>query len=702
MAAIPVMRPDPIGRAFGRIFKRPEPLTVSQWADRHRLMVDKEAVERGRWKTDRTPYLRGVMDAMDSPYIRRVTIRKGERVGGTEAVLNALYYRIDRRPGNVLWVYPNLDVAQQIVSKRIIPTVREVPELSRHLGVSPRDLKVLEIEFDRMTLRSAGSNSESRLEASGYVMVVVDERDRCVPNVVDTVRGRVATYPDHLIVTLGTPTDEMVGIDADYHEGDMRQFHVPCTRCGVFFVRQFEQFKWNPGPDNDVKKADPADVAREAWCRCPACNGRIEGYENLDQLRGGLWVPDACCVDVVDGKPVAVHKSTGEEWKEGSTGPHASFDVSGFLNPFQSNIFGYIASEWVGNGGHASRDWVNRRCGQPYTTQSVSKKLKASELRVLCTQLEHGGYKLGVVPAPSGLTRAMVNDPAELAKAATQGLIRPESGVLALSAGVDVQNDRVYVEVVGWSAAGERCWLIDFREIPRRQGDELRSLAEWIDGRTYPVINPRTGEDLGRIGVTAVGVDSGHYTDEVYAFCGPRAARSVFSTKGYQVLLNDQKLIEWSDIDPDPNGKTAWAKANATKLLRINTNRFKTVIADAIVRGLGDPKGSEVRFPEDAPETLLEHLVSEERRPGKLVRGVRKFEWALRPGRTQNHGLDCRVINHAIAQAMNVSALKVGYLVQQLLRSMDPNDKATPTTSAAVSAGGGSAGGRVIGRIGKK
>lgn len=48
---------------------RPPPLlTVSEWADRYRRLFTKAAAEPGHWRTDRIPYLRGIMDAL-SPHM---------------------------------------------------------------------------------------------------------------------------------------------------------------------------------------------------------------------------------------------------------------------------------------------------------------------------------------------------------------------------------------------------------------------------------------------------------------------------------------------------------------------------------------------------------------------------------------------------------------------------------------------------------
>ena len=51
-------------RAWGNGL-RPDPdLTVSEWADRHRMLSGRASAEPGRYRTVRTPYMREIMDRL--------------------------------------------------------------------------------------------------------------------------------------------------------------------------------------------------------------------------------------------------------------------------------------------------------------------------------------------------------------------------------------------------------------------------------------------------------------------------------------------------------------------------------------------------------------------------------------------------------------------------------------------------------------
>ena len=65
---------------------RPPPqLTVSEWAEQHRILGSRASSEPGPWRTSRTPYLRDVMDALSAVHpARRIVFMKGPQVGATE------------------------------------------------------------------------------------------------------------------------------------------------------------------------------------------------------------------------------------------------------------------------------------------------------------------------------------------------------------------------------------------------------------------------------------------------------------------------------------------------------------------------------------------------------------------------------------------------------------------------------------------
>ena len=109
----------------------PDPaLTVSEWADRHRFLSPRASAEPGRYRTDRTPYMRAIMDAL-SPgnAARRIVFMKAAQVGATEAGNNWIGYVIHHAPGPMLAVQPTVELAKRFSRQRIDPLIAESPVL---------------------------------------------------------------------------------------------------------------------------------------------------------------------------------------------------------------------------------------------------------------------------------------------------------------------------------------------------------------------------------------------------------------------------------------------------------------------------------------------------------------------------------------------------------------------------------------------
>ncbi|KAA3624451.1 MAG: hypothetical protein DWQ08_10345, partial [Proteobacteria bacterium] len=111
------------------------PLTVSEWADRYRVLSPKSAAEPGRWRTERTPYLREILDylSVSSP-VQRVVCMKGAQVGITEAGTNWIGYVIHVAPGPMMAVSPTVEMAKRNSRQRIDPQIEDCPELRERVA----------------------------------------------------------------------------------------------------------------------------------------------------------------------------------------------------------------------------------------------------------------------------------------------------------------------------------------------------------------------------------------------------------------------------------------------------------------------------------------------------------------------------------------------------------------------------------------
>lgn len=104
-----------VERTFTKVFASytpPEPLSVSQWAEKYRVLSRESTAEAGPWRNARTPYMVEPMDAFTDPKVREISIVAPSQVGKSELELNMIGYIIDQDPGSTLYVQPNLDDAK--------------------------------------------------------------------------------------------------------------------------------------------------------------------------------------------------------------------------------------------------------------------------------------------------------------------------------------------------------------------------------------------------------------------------------------------------------------------------------------------------------------------------------------------------------------------------------------------------------------
>ncbi len=238
---------------------RPEPpIPVSYWADRHRILPPTSA-EPGRWRTDRTPYLRAVMDALStsSPY-ERVVLMKGAQTGGSEAGLNWLGYIIQNAPGIAMLVMPSLDMVRRNTTVRIDPLIEATPAL-RDLVSAPRSPdagnSLFRKSFPGGQLVMTGANSAVGLRSTPVRYLFLDEVDGYPGDAdgegdpVDLAIQRTTTFRGRRkIYMVSTPTLKGHSrIEAAYLDSDQRYFHVPCQQCGDMAPITWARIRWPEG-----------------------------------------------------------------------------------------------------------------------------------------------------------------------------------------------------------------------------------------------------------------------------------------------------------------------------------------------------------------------------------------------------------------------------------------------------------------------
>ena len=402
----------------------PPVLTVSQWADRYRRLSAESAAEPGQWNTDRAPYQREIMDAVNDPACEDVVIMSSAQVGKTELVLNIIGYYISHDPAPMLVVQPTIEMGQTFSKDRLAPMIRDTPALSDKV----RDVKsrtsgntILHKAFPGGHVTIAGANSAASLASRPVRIVLMDEVDRCPPsagsegNPIKLAEKRTTAFWNRKKIKVSTPVLKSTSqIYKEYLAGTMEEWNVACPRCG-----EYQPYEWG--------RIRFSDVTME----CVGCHEHIGEAE---------WKQST-------GKYVAEHPERHRK---------RSFHLNELASPWKH--WPDIIQEWE----EANREYkefgdtnklqtfINTALGEPWEERGVS------------------------ADSDDILERREAYD-AEI-----------PDGVLVLTAAVDVQADRFEVEVVGWGH-GYESWGIGYAKLygdPGKDGvwDDLEA---YLDREMY-------------------------------------------------------------------------------------------------------------------------------------------------------------------------------------------------------------------------
>lgn len=278
-------------RVINKSLAKPETLTVSQWAEKYRIL-DESSNLSGRWSNTITPYLIGIMNTLNDDYIREVYLCKGSQLGGTEVLINMLMYIVDKCPAPTMIVYPSDDLAKDISNDKLKPAFRLVPQIKRCF--QENSSKELRLKFKTMVLYLRGAGSPSKLASKAIKYLFFDEIDKIggasqkEASPYNLAMERIKTYKaQSKVYACSTPTISTNYIWGLHDNADeVMHYFVPCPHCGKMIELLWGQIKF---VQDEEKNMSPYDRAKTARYICQECGCVIEDKDKPKMLRSGEW-----------------------------------------------------------------------------------------------------------------------------------------------------------------------------------------------------------------------------------------------------------------------------------------------------------------------------------------------------------------------------------------------------------------------------
>jgi phage terminase large subunit GpA-like protein len=577
-----------------QLLRPPPNLKPSEWAEGQIRIPVGNAVP-GLIRFANAPYQREPLDMLVDPECYRVTLQWAAQVGKTQLALCGQAYHIAMKPVSQMMMQPSQGDLQVWMNSKFNPMVDANQSIRDRLatprgrdGVNNSTMKSYPGGF----LMFAWSGSAKTMRGRSAPLIVADEVDGYEAteegHPVSLLWQRAATFSDRKLMEISTPTVKGVSyIEKAFEAGDQRRFHVACPDCGHIQTLSWPLVKWegrvSTGLDDAHLDLHERHLPATASYTCVAC--------------GSLWN---------DGQRIAsirLAEANGGGWKaEKPFRGHASYHLNELYSTFRR-----------------LKDIV----------QSYLDKLATDDFQTFVNvSLAETFEEKGEQADPDGMMARAEDYPAPV----------PQGG-LVLTAGVDMQADRLECEIVAWGH-GEESWSIDYVVLwgDPLQGDVWEELEQLLSSTWLH-------ESGAQMPITAACVDtggSGGTTQAAYEWLRGKTGRRIFGIKG---------VSGWGrPIVAAPSRKQSGNTVRKIDLFLVGVDEAKLTVMRRL--GVMNQGPGYCHVPKDRGADWYQQMTAEKLLT-RYSKGFPVREW--HQTRPRNEALDCRVYALAALKISNPS-----------------------------------------------
>lgn len=587
-------------RKIFQVLKPPPNLTLSEWADQYRRLAIGTTAEPGRWRTSKAPHQKEIMDMITDISVKKVVVMSAAQVGKTDAmILNVIGYYIHYDPSPIMVIQTTIDNAEKFSKEKLSPMLKETPVLVERVNDKLRTSgnTILQKIFPGGFITIAGANSPTGLRSHTVRILLADE--------IDGYPASAGDEGDPLLLATKRQTTfwnkKQVDISTPTIKG--------VSRIEVEYENS-SRGEWNV-PCPCCKELQPL-----VW------ENVIYDEEDLSEIR---CVCEKCGVI-----------SSEAEWKEYYTdGTFIHKDPKNPVKGFHLNSLGSTLTTW--------REIVEKFI----SAEKEQKKGNPNLMKVWINT------EMGLTYEEEGET---IEEDTLLERREYYGCEVPEN-VMYLTAGVDTQDDRFEIDVVGWGVEYEN-WGIKYAIIYGDNSDIENQV--WKDLDTF-LLQTFEKEDGTKLKIICTCMDSsGHRTNQVYKFCKKRFHRNIFAIQG----SNNSASAYIEKPKKGSNREGAY-------LFRIGVDTGKSLLMDRLrVEKVGP---GYCHFPiEDEKGYDEKYFISltSEKKIIKEKNGRPYFAWVLKDKgvHKRNEALDCRNYATAAIEITNLPLKKLEEKTERVVK----------------------------------
>lgn len=540
------------------------------------------------------PYQRGMLDAIKEPGVLRIDYMTGAQLGKTTVQQCVTGYFIDHEPRSQIFVQPTQGDVQTFQETKLKPMLDANPRLKNKMA-KPRGREGVNngrmISYVGGWLMFSWAGSPKTLRSRSAPVTQADEIDGMMTtpegDPVELLTQRSATFGDQRLSTRSsTPTIKGHSrIETGFLAGDQRRYYVPCPSCHEGQYLKWSQVRWDgrasTGIEDAEKDFDQTHYPETAGYQCQFCDA--------------IWG---------DGDRIAAIRDAerlGHGWKASKPFKgHVSFHAPELLSTFRR-----------------MRDIV-----QSYLDKIAVDDLQSFVNVSLGETFEETGEKA---------------DPDSLIARCEEYAAQVPSGGVYLTAGIDMQVDRLELEIVAWGE-GEESWSIDYRVLwGDTLGDEVWNELDDVLTETF------MHESGAQMSISTACLDTGGtggHTQRAYEYAKSRASRRLFAVKGRG---------GWGlPVVSQPQRKQSGKVKRKVNLFIVGTDETKLIVTRRLA--VAGPGPGYCHFPAGRDPEFFKQLTAE-KMTTRYVKGQGIREWT-KPDRARNEAFDCRVYATAALKIM--------------------------------------------------
>ena len=548
----------------------PPRLRLSDWIERE--IVLPEGVSALPGKVRLWPYQREIADAISDPMTERVTLVKGVRLGFTTLLTGAIGAYVANEPAAILCVLPTDSDCRDYCVSELETIFAATPALRDALSSDTDEggrNTLTSKRFAGGSLRVNAARAPRNLRRVTARILLIDEADACESG----PEGNPIRLAERRTMSYGN-----------------RKIVVGSTPLAEDTSHVLRAYGESDGRIYEVPCPECGGMTEILWqhitwepdkpetaaFRCPHCGTSISERHKAAMVAAGQW------------------RATRPEVKG-----HAGFRLNALVSLLPNASWAKLAAEFL------------------------AAKEDASELQVFAnTVLAQGWREAG----------AELDETSLQARAEDFGFNNIPAEVLIITAGVDLQEDRVEITLVGWTRSSEALIFghVVIWGAPASDDTVWLELDELLKTKWC---HPHGGT----LRVDAAIIDSGAFTDAAYAFCFPRLGRRIWAGKG---MAGSRPALQMAKVK-------AKSAAHGGRLFLIGVDTIKQTLFQRLQHGRS------IRFSKSLEAVWYEQLASE-RRVVRYVRGrpVRRFE--RKSSRARAEALDCLVYNFAARSGLTI------------------------------------------------